>query len=519
MKYFIISTFYFLILTTNFIQGQNIVKGEISFNLENIKIKEIKENNSSENVSIKKNIENKNNSDKKTKKDILNIVRKGVVLINVSAYESAEISHSTMWKGTGFIFDKELGIIVTNRHVAGQMSACEYSLEFHNGQKAEAKLHYMDPIYDFAFLKVDPSKIPENAQKIPVKNHGIDINDEIYSVGNSWGDKFSLINGTIFNIYENVGPFDEQSFQYSGITVGGASGSPVVNDNAEVIGIIYGGSFISGAALPISYISDAYEYIKEGKTPTRKYMGIEIKYKGVDSLMDYGLLPKEALDEYKKLFPNSNNRSIYVVSTMSGSSAGDVIKSGDIIWEVNGKKIGPNLYDLSKIVNYSSSVNLGVYRNGSLINVSLSPISISSDPFLKFVKFAEASWYDSSIYTKLRSDVSENGLYIGSAKSISSFREIASDSYWYSSSLVRVTHIEGEPVNSIDDLMKIIPSLISKKYFKVSYIDYFGQRKFGTEKITKLPIMKVVKNSKNFSAPKLYSFNSDSKEWIASDIK
>jgi hypothetical protein len=58
--------------------------------------------------------------------------------------------------------------------------------------------------------------------KNPVK-----VNDTIYSMGNSSGDEFSTYKGTVFGIYESLGSFSEQSFRFSGLTVGGASGSPV----------------------------------------------------------------------------------------------------------------------------------------------------------------------------------------------------------------------------------------------------------------------------------------------------
>jgi V8-like Glu-specific endopeptidase len=42
--------------------------------------------------------------------------------------------------------------------------------------------------------------------------------------------------------------------QFSGLTVPGASGSPLFDSVGKVIGILYGGKFVSGAALSIKYV-------------------------------------------------------------------------------------------------------------------------------------------------------------------------------------------------------------------------------------------------------------------------
>jgi S1-C subfamily serine protease len=456
---------------------------------------------------------------KMDRRELLNHVRKGVAIIKVSSFASTDVYADTMWSGTGFIVDKEIGLIATNRHVAGQLAACEYEIEFHNGQKTSARLHYIDPTYDFAFLKVDPSKIPQDAHTMPMEENGAHVNDEIYSIGNSAGDKFSLVNGTIFNIYANIGPFDEQSFQYAGITMGGASGSPVVNSKGAVIGIIYGGRFVSGAALPASYIMKAHDFIKQGQLPPRRYLGVHFEYTSIDSLHEAGILPKEEWEGYTKKFPQSNNKVLSVKSVLKDSPASEFLKSGDIIWGVEGKDIGPNLYDLTHMVNNygDKALVVDVYRDGKKLSLSLKSLSLSLDPFLKFVKFAGTSWYQNSIYTHLCSDRSEPGVFLGASSATSPLRKISSSS-WYSSSLVHVTHVDENPIKSIEELIGLIPSLMKKDYFTIQYRNYFGQHVFGTEKVTRTSIRQIVKYNPKFDDPKLYQFNAESGEWDTTNL-
>jgi S1-C subfamily serine protease len=94
-------------------------------------------------------------------KQLFDMIRKGVVAIKVTAHVILDkYVNEKLWFGTGFIVDIEKGLIVTNAHVAGEMSVCTYEVKFGNGKSAEARLEYIDPCYDFAILSVNKEDIP-----------------------------------------------------------------------------------------------------------------------------------------------------------------------------------------------------------------------------------------------------------------------------------------------------------------------------------------------------------------------
>ena len=126
------------------------------------------------------------------------------------------------------------------------MAICTYEIKFSDGTTTTAKLKFFDPLLDFAFLTIDPKDFPKSSMVLEISKRSIKVNDTIYSMGNSAGDEFSTYKGTVFSVYENLGPFPEQSFKFSGLTVGGASGSPVFGDDGKVVGIIYGGKVKGG---------------------------------------------------------------------------------------------------------------------------------------------------------------------------------------------------------------------------------------------------------------------------------
>ena len=143
-----------------------------------------------------------NSSHEKTKRHmLLDLISKGVVMVKVKAYVNATEANSESWKGTGFIIDKERGLIATNHHVAGSFSVCSYELKFSNGLKVPARRRYIDPFLDFAILEVNTKNIPDDCTALKLSDQNLRTNDEITAMGNAAGDEFSTQEGTIFNTF------------------------------------------------------------------------------------------------------------------------------------------------------------------------------------------------------------------------------------------------------------------------------------------------------------------------------
>lgn len=58
--------------------------------------------------------------------------------------------------GTGFVVDKQKGIILTNRHVVST-GPVRVDVVFSNRQELEGTVLYTDPLHDFAFLRFNAS--------------------------------------------------------------------------------------------------------------------------------------------------------------------------------------------------------------------------------------------------------------------------------------------------------------------------------------------------------------------------
>ncbi len=314
-----------------------------------------------------------------------------------------------LWYGTGFIVNTNSGIIVTNAHVAGEMAVCTYEVKFGNGKTVESKLLYIDPLYDFAILSVDPKNIPIYVKSLKISEEQPVINAKIYAMGNSSKNEFSTYQGYIFDTESILWlkPFAEQSFQFSGLTVPGASGSPVFNTKGEVIGLLYGGKLVSGAALPISYVKPVIDKLKNGEIFYRYFYGAILNYIPIQDAIDAEDIPESLLQEYETCFPNSNNKIIYVRKKLTAfNNENSQLNSGDIIWKVEDEIIGPNLKKIDQIVQEKAgkNLNLVVYRKGKKIELEIPTFELNCSAKLKLLSFAGTTFFETTPEIKLISE-------------------------------------------------------------------------------------------------------------------
>lgn len=462
----------------------------------------------------------------KGKKKILDLVRKGVVIVDVKTYANAEANERVSWAGSGFIVDKDKGIIATNKHVAGDMTVSTYTVKFSDGTSLEAHHIPIATLGDYAFLKVDPSKLPKTAIALEFATDPITENQTVYSMGNSARDEFSTFKGTVYSVYENLGPFGEQSFSFSGLTVGGASGSPVFDDTGKVVGIVYGGKFTSGSGLPASYIIDALAALKDDKTPQIWSTGAVTGYGLVSDYEKSGILSKDAVATYQEKFPNSQNKVAVIQGTLKGSKASELLEAGDLVWSLNGDMVGPNLYQFEKTINSADGkeVSLEVYRDGKLVKVKLTPYALSPKPYEKFVSFADVTWFGSNEFIKYLFGENKPGVFIMGMGQTSPFKSlIKGDAFGFpffmNSRLFAIKELDGKPIQSLDDLIKVIPDLNKKKTFSVRFIDYSGSLGLGNfSSMDRQERMAIITYQGKFDSPKTYTFNDKTLEWDSKDI-
>jgi serine protease Do len=232
---------------------------------------------------------------------------------------------------SGFIFDSR-GYVVTNNHVV--KDAQEIIVRLLDGSEYKAAVVGSDPNTDIAILKIDAPGQPS------VVNLGdsdaIRIGDWAIAVGNPFG----RLEGTVtvgvisakgrsaLNIVGGT-PALQDFIQTDASINFGNSGGPLVNINGEAVGMNTAINPLGqgiGFAIPINLVKHvADEIIKYGKV-SWGYLGI---------------FPQEITKDIGEALNVDPKSGILVGSVVDdGPAAKAGVRTGDIILEFNGDKVG-----------------------------------------------------------------------------------------------------------------------------------------------------------------------------------
>jgi V8-like Glu-specific endopeptidase len=157
------------------------------------------------------------------------------------------------YNGSGFLIGPDL--ILTNHHVlfdvdhgGGQATKVEvwfgYERAFagvvrpHVTIDADpATIHGSDPEQDWATLRIDTAKVPESAVVIDVENLGsVGVDDRVYIIQHPNGGPKQI--GMIHNVVRLI---DDDVIQYLTDTEGGSSGSPVFDEQWQLVALHHRG--------------------------------------------------------------------------------------------------------------------------------------------------------------------------------------------------------------------------------------------------------------------------------------
>ena len=263
--------------------------------------------------------------------------------------------------GSGVIISKD-GYVITNFHVIE--AAEEIEITTHNGNKFDASLIGADPETDLAVLKINNQALP-NMILGDIDN--LDVGDSVLAIGNPFGVGQTVTMGIVSGLGRNqLGISTFENFIQTDAAINpGNSGGALVDINGDLVGInsaIYsksGGSMGIGFAIPIDLVKKVTEQIIIKGYVTRGWIGVEVQ---------------ELTDDLKESFNLSSNSGALIASVVKNSPADKGgLKSGDIIININNKKVG-NGRALLNIISESQpdqSIEIEIIRGKRKIKLSL----------------------------------------------------------------------------------------------------------------------------------------------------
>ncbi|MFC0472848.1 serine protease [Halalkalibacter kiskunsagensis] len=162
-------------------------------------------------------------------------------------------------RGTGFNVHPN-GYILTNHHVIHNRQPLAFI--FPSGEIFHAKIVESNQELDVALLKIDGGDLPY----LPLRVHDAKEDEKIYVIGNPLSQTQIVNDGEILN---DEAPY--QVLKISNDIFPGHSGSPVLSEKGEVVGVVYARSIPPirsqeeghGLAIPIERIVTEIPQLKE----------------------------------------------------------------------------------------------------------------------------------------------------------------------------------------------------------------------------------------------------------------
>ncbi len=191
-------------------------------------------------------------------------------------------------EGSGFMLNDE-GEIVTNAHVVTEESgssrspAKEVFVEFPDHNVVEAEILGFDPFADVALLKVDPDGLEMHPLKLG-DDATLKTGQPVAAIGSPFGEEQSLSVGVVSATDRSVKSLTQfeidGAIQTDASINPGNSGGPMLNANAEVMGINQQIETNSGAndgvgfAVPTTAIKRSIAQLREKGSAEYAYIGV-----------------------------------------------------------------------------------------------------------------------------------------------------------------------------------------------------------------------------------------------------
>lgn len=243
--------------------------------------------------------------------------------------------------GSGFIISAD-GLIVTNKHVVAD-EAADYTVLLNDGSKHPAKVLARDPLNDVAVIKIDAN----NLSTLQFGKSGdLKVGQKVIAIGNALGEfRNTVSTGVVSGLSRSITA--SNGFQSSEQLVGliqtdasinpGNSGGPLLDIAGRVVGInvaVAQGAQNIGFTIPIDQVRATIESVQKNGRLITAWFGVRYVIvtpqiaKENNLTYDYGVM----------VVKGANPEDLAVIPGSPANKSG--IEEGDIILEIDGKKLG-----------------------------------------------------------------------------------------------------------------------------------------------------------------------------------
>lgn len=373
-------------------------------------------------------------------------------------YMGRSTERAQVGTGSGVIISPD-GYIITNNHVIN--GSQQLSITLNDNKIYEAELIGTDEKTDIALLKIDVD------EALPFATFGdsdqVKVGEWVLAVGNPFNLTSTVTAGIISAKSRDLSGVNSQSFIQTDAAVNpGNSGGALVNTRGELIGINTAITSQTGSYIGYSFAVPS--------NIARKVIEDIMEFGNVQNGM-LGVRGGELNSKSAEAFEVKATQGFYVSDVEENSGAARAgVKKGDIIKKIDNI----NISKFSDLSGYLSTkrpddvVNLYILRDGSEKNLSVT----LSKTEIATIDFLEMQLRNIPNDVKKSSNIT-NGVVVIKNENYALYKNSGINTGYV------ITEINGEPINSVDDIVKLKSRYgddLQKNLKKLSVITNSGQK-------------------------------------------
>lgn len=414
--------------------------------------------------------------------ELLNKVTPAMVRVDFNIPYTADNVYARNFKGIGIVVDKQNGIVAVDRNTV-PIGLGDAEITFFGSQMLDAEVVFLNPRHNIALLQYDPKALGEvEFEELALAQSDGQIPEKLTMVGYRADGTFRRHEVDDFSrLTIGLSPPGLPRFQQSPIDLYGVPsvppslGGPFVDENGVVHAVYMSFAYEDGReihqsewAMPASVISETLRmYQSDGA-----YYSLDVRlvYRSISDARQLGL-PQEWLEKYIAL-PSANRKVLYVEQVVPDTDATEKLLPGDIILAIDGELVADLLQ--AEIMSQQASVELSLLRAGKVIEVSLQPTVLGGVGTDRLVSWAGAHFQEPHHEIGYMKGVNFPGVYVAAT-------EQGSPALW--DGLFRnrfVTHIDGEPVENLDDLLALVSNIEQDTTTRLSLVSISGRKRIVT---------------------------------------
>jgi serine protease Do len=277
--------------------------------------------------------------------------------------------------GSGFVVSKD-GFIVTSKHVVSDPEI-SYQVITSNDKKYTVTRVFRDPLNDIAILQVNPLENPGETLKAVTLGDSskLQVGQFVIAIGTALGEfRNTVTTGVVSGLGRGIVAGDtfqgfverlDDVIQTDAAINPGNSGGPLLNSDAEVIGVntaISRSGENIGFALPVNVVKEVLANFNAHGEIQRPYLGVAYRMIGRDVAL-LNNLPEGAFVER-------------VIQNSPAQRAG--IRAGDVIVSIAGVKLEDGKQDLARVISrqkVGDKIEIEVLRNEETFKFSVVLVS------------------------------------------------------------------------------------------------------------------------------------------------